>query len=270
MMKTKLLLAIAIPMVSMGQIFNPYQHRDIDHDPAYKRSIMPIREKVSACRINREGQEYNLNQTDFELEEVFKLIETVPTGQMIIHEIRQLVEKRELRIANLSSLIRQQRGLSKKTAALYDFTLETPTIYINFEDEIGLAAHFFFHEAIHALDDLIEKEYEVEMVYYRAFKEFQKLFGLDLEPMKELSEYETNIMNEVWQTREKYRQRHSYRAERLAFDEQGVFTKEILTPKDCYREYIDEHREVNGLKLFIYTPDDHIFNSYRIQKKYLQ
>ena len=48
------------------------------------------------------------------------------------------------------------------------------------------------------------------MIYYNAFKDFQELFGLDVGPMKELSEYETQKMYEIYEIKEKNRNQHIY------------------------------------------------------------
>ncbi|WP_412462662.1 hypothetical protein [Halobacteriovorax sp. RT-2-6] len=242
---------------------------DIDHNPTYRHRTQDQRAEVDRCVINRAGQDYHLNKSNYSIDDLFSLVSTTEKGQEVVNRIRPLLDDGKLKIRNLSKLERERRGLTQRTSALFDFTMETPTIFIGLEDELGLVAHFFVHEATHALDELIPQEYEVDMIYYNTFKDFQKLFGLDLEPMKDLSEYETNKMYEIYEIKEKNRAQHAYRAERFAFDQQGVFTSEVLSVEDCYETYISQHRERNKLKLYRVTPDDHIFNAYGINKDYL-
>lgn len=266
----KYFLLLLIPTIAFGQFYNPIGGIDFDHDPTYRRSFEPENEEVKSCSVVREDREFLLNKKNYSLEDLFSLVSTTESGKEVVKEIEKLLHDKKLKIVNFSNSIRLSRGLSKKTVALYDFTLKTPTIFINFEDEIGLAAHFFVHEATHALDDLIPEEYEVDMIYYKAYKDFQKLFGLDTEPMKDLTPYQTEVMERVWDTKELYRNIHSYRAERFAFDQQGVFTEDILNFDDCYMDYVEEHKKVNGLKLYVETPDSHIFSAYGIDRKYIQ
>lgn len=267
------LLLVLINMTAMANFggFGGFggMGRDIDHDPRYRHRNQDQKEQVSKCVINRDNQSYHLNSTNYSLEELFSLISTTDKGAKLVTQIKEMLSQGELKIANLTSYERERRGLTQKTSALFDFTLSTPTIYIGRDDELGLVAHFFVHEATHALDELIPQEYEVDMIYYNTFKDFQKLFGLDIEPMKELSEYQTKKMYEIYEIKESNRNKHAYRAERFAFDEQGVFTEEVLAPSDCYSHYIQEHVEKNKLKLYRHTPDSHIINSYGLDKKYL-
>ncbi|POB14588.1 hypothetical protein [Halobacteriovorax sp. DA5] len=242
---------------------------DIDHNPTYRRRTQDHRAEVPRCVINRAAQKFHLNKTSYKLDELFSLVSTTAMGQEVVERITALLDSGKLAIKNLSQFERERRGLTHRTSALFDFTMQTPTIFIGLEDELGLVAHFFVHEATHALDELIPQEYEVDMIYYNTFKDFQKLFGLDLEPMKELTEYETAKMYEIYEIKEKNRAQHAYRAERFAFDQQGVFTNQVLEANDCYEEYISQHRERNKLKLYRHTPDDHIFNAYGINKDYL-
>ncbi len=243
---------------------------DLDHDPRYRASRQAIREEVKECNIIRKGINYSLNSKDNDLETVYELISTTDQGAELVNKISSLVESGELIIRNLTYYERQRRGLSNKVAALYDFTTQIPTILVNFNDELGLLVHFFVHEAHHALDERIELEYEVDMVYYNAFKEMQRLFGLDKEPMKPLSDYESTQMTNIYEHKEKIRHQHIYRAEREAFDTQGQFTQEILNNDDCYTEYIEEHRKLNKLKLFSSAPDSFIYSSYGINPSYLE
>ncbi len=265
-MKKIILCSLFIFFNSSAQFSGPIFGGDFDHNPNYRRRLDPISEPVSNCSISRNGENYNLNKKQYTLDELFSLVSEVESAREIVSTIKEMISHNRLKIVNLTSYIRQKRGLSHKTAALYDFTTEVPTIFLSFNDELGLAAHFFVHEATHALDELIPQEYEVDMVYYRSFKEFQKLFGLDVEPMKELSEYESSIMNDVWKAKKSSQDRHAYRAERYAFDVQGDFTEAITDFDDCYVSYLNEHRKKNGLKLYSNTPDKHIFDSYRIDK----
>lgn len=250
--------------------FGGFGGLDLDHDPRFKPNRDAGRVSVGECRIRRSGTSYHLNKKNYKLEEVFSLLRTTKSGSELVDEISPLVEAKKLRVSALTSFERQRRGLTSKVAAFYDFTLSTPTIFINFEDELGLVAHFFAHEAYHALDAKIPKEYEVDMVYYNAFKEMEKLFGLDIEPMKPLTEYETQMMTEVYEQKESVRHRHAYRAEREAFDSQGKFSSEVLSNSDCYSSYIEEHRKKNKLKLYIETPDSFIFSSYGLNSEYIK
>lgn len=242
---------------------------DIDHNPAYRRNQEQEREPVKECIIKRDGKSYTLNKKNYSLEELFTLVSTTEKGRELVLKIVPLVDEGKLRIEDLNKYERKKRGLSAKTSALFDFTLDVPTIFIGFKDELGLVAHFFIHEATHAIDELIPQEYDIDMIYYNSFKEMQKLYGLVLEPMKELNEFETRKMNQIWDIKEGIRQKHVYRAERFAFDEQGVFSKQFLEAEDCNTLYIEEHKKLNGLKLYIETPDSHIHNAYNLQKDYL-
>ena len=242
---------------------------DIDHNPTYRHRSQNQKQEVTKCTISRGDRNFDLNKTNYQLDDLFALVSTTSKGKDVINKIKPLLETGELKIKNLSQYERQRRGLSQRTSALFDFTMETPTIFIGLEDELGLVAHFFVHEATHALDELIPQEYEVDMIYYNTFKDFQRLFGLDIEPMKELTPYETSKMYEIYELKERNRAQHAYRAERFAFDQQGIFTNQVLEANDCYEEYISQHRERNKLKLYRHTPDDHIFNAYGINKDYL-
>ncbi|WP_419172010.1 hypothetical protein [Halobacteriovorax sp.] len=243
---------------------------DLDHDPRYRHRPQDNKVDVAKCEIKRNAQVFHLNKRNYSLDELFALVATTQKGKSVIDQLMPLLDQGKLKISNLTSFERQRRGLGSRTSALFDFTTTVPTIYIGFEDELGLVAHFFVHEATHALDKLIPQEYEVDMIYYNAFKHFQKLFGLDVGPMKELSEYETQKMYEIYEIKEKNRNQHIYRAERYAFDEQGIFTNEVLKVSDCYEDYVQEHVEKNKLKLYRDTPDEHIINAYGINTDYLK
>ena len=249
--------------------FGGFSGIDLDHDPRYRASREVVREEVSDCKILRFGEEYHLNKKNYQLEEVLTLLETTDSGAKLVNDIRSLIESGALSVRPFTSFERQRRELTSKVTALFDFTLATPTIFINFEDELGLVVNFFAHEAYHALDEKIPTEYEVDMVYFNAFKEMQKLFGLDKEPMKPLTEYESQKMSEIYELKERVRQNHVYRAEREAFDYQGVFTSEFTTTEDCSSSYLNEHRKKNKLKLHIKTPDSFIISSYGLNRDYL-
>ncbi len=242
---------------------------DIDHDPRWRSHRDSIRLEVKKCNIIRNDISYNLNSKENTLNEIFTLISTVENGAVIVQKIKALIDSKKLLVKNLGYAERMARNLDKKTSALYDFTQNTATIYINFEDELGLVAHFLYHEMIHALDILIATEYEIDMVLHNQYTEIYDFLGLNRDPYKELSIQEEKNISNIYNRKIISQQRHAYRAERFAFNEQGYFTKRILKEKDCYQSYIDEHKEKNGLKLYEETPDAHIFSSYSIDPKNL-
>ncbi|MFG1510833.1 hypothetical protein ABMA79_05115, partial [Halobacteriovorax sp. HFRX-2_2] len=135
---------------------------DIDHNPTYRHRSQNQKQEVTKCTISRGDRNFDLNKTNYQLDDLFALVSTTSKGKDVINKIKPLFERGELKIKNLSQFERQRRGLSQRTSALFDFTMETPTIYIGLEDELGLVAHFFVHEATHALDELIPQEYEVD------------------------------------------------------------------------------------------------------------
>ena len=59
-------------------------------------------------------------------------------------------------------------------------------------------------------------------------------------------------------------------SESYAFDEQGIFTNEVLKESDCYEDYVQEHVDKNKLKLYRDTPDEHIIIAYGINRDYLK
>lgn len=240
---------------------------DPDHNPVYRNRYVSYKNEVSKCEISTNGKYYHLNKKNNSLEEIFSLIETTSIGASIISQIRSLIENKSLLIKDLSYSVRQFKNIPAQTAALYDFTESTPSIYIDFKDELGLVAHFFVHEAVHALDEVIPVEYEEDLKTYEAYKKIYDKLGLNTDPMKELTEDALAKIQNAYDFKESLIDKHAYRAERLAFNVQGQFTSEILSNDNCYSLYVENHTRENRLKLYINTPDEHIFSSYRIDPK---
>jgi len=243
---------------------------DIDHDPRWKDPYIVNRVKVSTCKLDVDGKTFELNKTNFTQEELFSLISQTEKGREVISKLTPLLEREKVVVKNLTYAERRQRGLKPQTAALFDFTEEPAAIYVDMSDEIGLVSHFFVHEASHALDPLIPIEYEQDLLEYEIYKKTYNSLGLDTDPMKELSEEELKTISSAYDHKQRISQKHAYRAERYAFDEQGVHTHEVLESDSCYGSYIQEHHDRNGLKLYSETPDDHIFNSYGIDPHNLE
>ncbi len=241
---------------------------DIDHDPIQRQSVEMYHLPVAECRIIRD-KEYILNKVNAGHEEIFDLAKQTRLGSELVSDIKQLLQEKKLLIKELNYPERIKRKLSPKTSALYDVTEKIPTIYLDPKHELGLVVHFFVHEATHALDSLIIEEYRRDLLLYDDYKKVYDLLGLSKNPYKILSDEETVQISYVWEKKEESMARHAYRAERYAFDRQGEFTKEILSSNDCYKKYVDDHRKVNGLKLYEYTSDDFIYGAYNINKKYL-
>ncbi|WP_034730969.1 hypothetical protein [Bacteriovorax sp. Seq25_V] len=237
---------------------------DIDHDPRWKDPYIVQRLNVSSCIIELSDEKILLNKKKFSQEELFFLVSQTEKGREVVEKLIPLLESNAVTIKHLSYSQRRQRGLKPQTAALYDFTETPAAIYVDFDDEIGLVSHFFVHEASHALDPLIPFEYEQDLAEYERYRAIYNSLGLDIEPMKELTDEELELISSAYSRKQKLSQKHAYRAERYAFDEQGIHTREVLASENCYPSYIEEHKEKNGLKLTSETPDSHIFNSYGI------
>lgn len=267
-MKFLKLLASIVTVTASASFIN-LGGMDVDHDPRYKPRHEPDSKEVSKCQINREGQTFLLNQKNNSLKNIYAFLNTTHKGSEIVQLVQEQISLGALVIRNLSESERTRRGLSKKTVALFDITENPSAIYVNFNDELGLLVNFFAHEAAHAIDPLIFKFHEEDMIAYNEYKRIYNSLGLDADPGKYLTDEQTDIMNEAWEIKEKKLQRNSYRAERHAFDEQSLVTKELASRNDCFKNYIQEHRNLNGLKLYENTPDEHIFNSYNIDPSYI-
>lgn len=102
---------------------------------------------------------------------------------------------------------------------------------------------------------------------HQKYTELYAKLGLKKDPHKVLTDKEMELTSSAFAYKKKERDQHAYRAERLAFNIQGAFTKEFLAPDDCAQSYIDEHIQTNGLKLFTEVPDQFIFSAYQINSK---
>jgi hypothetical protein len=251
-------LAFNIPGMNMGI--------DIDHNPVWRNYRNSIRLEVSKCNIEVNEKKLSLNSRD-NYQSVFDIISSFDSD--FITKTKELLEDGEVQIKDFSQGIRNKYGIDEKTSALYIH--EEKSIYINKKDEAGLLAIFLYHELSHAFDDKIPSEMEVIFDLYDRYNDF---YSEMVAKAKTRGYVEGAFLGNYLTTEEDLKLEALYnaynskdliarfRAERYAFDRQDIFVNFLVNTYQCYDSYLEEHKDLNKLKLYKDTPDSYIRSAY--------
>ena len=247
---------------------------DIDHSPQWRTYRDNQKLEVSKCEIELFNSNVSLNSKG-QLEKAFDIVLEVDPA--IGKQINVLRKNNEVSINEFTAAIRRKYGIDNKTSALYIH--EEKAIYVNSSDELGLLVIFLYHEISHALDSKIEVELsEVFKLYDQYSENYQMMQVIATERGHTgngdfstfLSDTERVILSNEYRSYINLDQLYRFRAERFAFTKQDTFVNRLFTNYSCYQDYIEEHKKLNGLKLFVETPDSYIFDAYGINSSILE
>lgn len=218
----------------LGPGFGPFPV-DPDHIPKnpYEKNYI----RVSGCELKANGKSYQLHAPPNSLDEVFEILNLTATGKKLIAAYEKQNSETPHKLTQLNTYVRQQNNFPVKIGAVYMFNENGRTIFYDPQDDLGLLTVFFSHELMHAIDP------EVPPAYFE-----------EIEAYKNKSKQEFEAVHAA----------NAFRIERRAFDMQDKVLPELLSLTSCYEKFIQEHRDRNGLKLFLPTPDSYIRDSYNL------
>lgn len=208
---------------------------DPDHvpkDPFIKETL-----PVAACSLSAQGRQWQLNEAVGSHERAFELLEMTPTGKKLLSQFRELNREHPHEFVHLNYNVRRSYGFLPKAGAVYMYDGEKRKIFYDPTDDLGLVAIMLSHELMHAIDP------EVPVAFHEETAAYGKVSAEDYSEL---------------------RKRNSFRIERRGFDMQDRVLPELLQLSSCYESFIQNHRDLNGLKLFSPTPDSFIREAYGI------
>jgi len=239
---------------------------DVDHSPIWRNYRDNLRLEVLKCSAIIDGEEIELNAKN-NYSHALKLINEF--NPKLVEKTLEAITSEELFIRDLTQSIRNQYGIDKKTSAL--FIHEKKAVYINKSDEVGLLTVFLYHELSHAFDEKIDAEMVIVTQLYEKYKEiYERLLTIaksrGLENSYELESYLTDLekaeLEHSYENYNSYDESIRFRAERYAFDKQDIYLQNLYKEVSCYEDYIEEHKQLNKLKLYTETPDTYIRSAY--------
>lgn len=214
---------------------------------------------------------YDLKKQPSTLEEALNVIGTTPIGKQTLAKFQPKLESGEIRVRELTDTIRKEKRLDGQSAIyIPDEKGHGGTIYVDYNNELGLLIPNLFHEMVHSVDNQLHESRSVFNKKMNAMDASLRQAAIRTGKLesslneKDLSQEELLIYSDF----QKFRDRRTYSAERLAYDSEFTFVSELSNTFPCYAGYIKAQSE-KGLTMRGSLPDDRLMDLYHIDKRHL-
>jgi hypothetical protein len=237
---SKFFIFAVIFFCALGKVYawpGGFPGTDPDHIP--KDPFVREYVRVETCLLKYGNKTVNLSEPGLNYKNAYEIIALTPTGRKLLASYQIENKKQPFQYVEIDYSVRRRMNFAVNTSAAYNFEGKDKIIFYDPQDDLGLLLVFLSHELTHAVDP------EVTVDYFRKVDAYKNL------------------------PRDEYLKIHyesSFRIERRAFNMQDKILPELLKLTPCYANYLQQHRDRGGLRLFNPTPDSYIYDAYGIPR----
>ena len=248
-----------------------------------RRSLKPS-EPFFKTTQKATSQQIDLKKRADNVKEVFEVIANSKIGRAVLTEFLPQYRSGHIQIEPLTPEVRQREPFPPdKIGAIFSYDGHSSVIYIeinqqeNEKTELGVLAPRLLHEIVHSLDGMViggfAREIELGQLLNTRSREIMRQVAVRTgKPEEELrnsdfNQAESDELNKLRTDAERFKNIRRFKGERLAYNVQSQFIRELMELFPCYKNYAFTHEGKGNL---IYEPsDDAIINQYELNPDYI-